>query len=201
MDESRSSPAARARSELRSRALHGTGEVRISRKSRSQITCDLDFLAVGVTGFEPAASSSRSQDATWSPWAGTSLACTTASASVRRDPPLCQVVVTQLVTHQRSAQGMRYGRRSWPGRDAKHAGESIEAGGYRTPEVAARVGPGIASHDYRASILAAVVQGDGQVVPRVPVNSNHEGESGIQPGQPEVVPAFTGVSGDMEVPR
>jgi hypothetical protein len=39
-------------------------EAQTSRKPRSQMICDLGLLSVGVTGFEPATSSSRTKRAT-----------------------------------------------------------------------------------------------------------------------------------------
>jgi hypothetical protein len=53
---------------------------------------------VGVAGFEPAASSSRTQVQTWTASAAASLAWHRSSVSVRWRSPLAVAVVTHLVT-------------------------------------------------------------------------------------------------------
>jgi hypothetical protein len=55
---------------------------------------------VGVAGFEPAASSSRSQHAAWHASIAAWLACIAASANVPVCPPWCWGIVTQLVTRR-----------------------------------------------------------------------------------------------------
>ena len=64
------------------------------RPRRSQVACDL----VGVAGFEPAASSSRSQVPGLSWWAHPAADLVELSANVRRNPCWNAAIVTQWVT-------------------------------------------------------------------------------------------------------
>ena len=54
---------------------------------------------VGVPGFEPAASSSRSQRATWLTATLTELTCLGSFVDIRWRPLVSMTVVTDLVTH------------------------------------------------------------------------------------------------------
>ncbi len=61
---------------------------------------------VGVAGFEPAASSSRSQVAVWTASAASCLTWERSSVSVRWRPPLALAIVTHLVTRLRADFGL-----------------------------------------------------------------------------------------------
>ena len=74
------------------------------------------------------------------------------------------------------------------GRDANHAGESVEAGGYWTPEVAAGIGPGVACYDRGGAVLAAVVQGDGHVVPGTRLTAMQKASPASNQGSPRRCP-------------
>ena len=75
------------------------------RESRSPEIPWLAVSVVGVAGFEPAASSSRSQVAARATSAATRVACGRLSVGVRWRPPLAVAIVTHFVTQSWCVRG------------------------------------------------------------------------------------------------